>query len=359
MQQIERFGVIALVFLLVTIVAVSFWGEDEGKNFWSRFRADEVPRATEVARRDPTVNAASTRRSLGNEIPLTTSTAAQRNQRPGQAPTAGPRGPGSQARTLTGVSRGAVSPGSAAGAGVPSSASRGQRAPGRRGQRQPQRRESVAATSRQPVTAERVGARGERAASVPRATQRTTPRSGERSSSFYVVESGDSLSVIAEKKLGSSHRWKEIQTLNGGIDPARLSVGMKLKLPAAGAVASTATRRETPAPEKKPERKPERATERAAVVAGGDKHIVRSGQTLSEIAQDRLGKSSRWKEIVALNPGVNPTRLVVGQALTLPADSVSGPRGALVADAGPSRSTAQRRAKNQPRSNSQHRPRVR
>ena len=36
MQQIERYGVIALVFLLVTIVAVSFWGDSKSPGFWSR-----------------------------------------------------------------------------------------------------------------------------------------------------------------------------------------------------------------------------------------------------------------------------------------------------------------------------------
>ena len=36
MQQIERYGVIALVFFLITIVAVSFWGDSKSPGFWSR-----------------------------------------------------------------------------------------------------------------------------------------------------------------------------------------------------------------------------------------------------------------------------------------------------------------------------------
>lgn len=50
MQQIERFGVIALVFLLITIVAVSFWGDSKSPGFWSRLtgRAKQEPVADHV-----------------------------------------------------------------------------------------------------------------------------------------------------------------------------------------------------------------------------------------------------------------------------------------------------------------------
>jgi nucleoid-associated protein YgaU len=362
MQQIERFGVIALVFLLVTIVAVSFWGEDEGKGFWSRFGRDEVPHATEVARRDPAMNAASTRRALGNEIPMTSRTAAQRNQAPGagrqpvrqqpvrqqpvgrthttQRQAQRPTQSANQTRGPRGTNV-AASPGSAAGAGVPARNLRGQRDPRRRaGQTQPVQNPAVA--SRQEARPER--ALAERVTQTPRTAPASTAQTNQQapSAGFHVVESGDSLSVIAQKRLGSSQRWKEIQALNGGIAPERLSVGMKLQLPKGGTAAPVEERRLAPAPERKPERTPEPTPK----LAGGSTHIVRSGQTLSQIAEDRLGRSSRWKEITALNPGVTPERLVVGKKLILPTDAVDKTRGALVADAGPSRErqTTQRRS---------------
>src|SRR5687767_2073483 len=51
MQQIERYGVIALVFLLVTIVAISFWGDSKSPGFWSRLMGRD--KQAEVAKVDP------------------------------------------------------------------------------------------------------------------------------------------------------------------------------------------------------------------------------------------------------------------------------------------------------------------
>jgi len=50
----------------------------------------------------------------------------------------------------------------------------------------------------------------------------------------YTVASGDTLSGIAQRELGTAVRWREIYELNRqqiGDDPSRLKVGMKLRLP--------------------------------------------------------------------------------------------------------------------------------
>ena len=47
-------------------------------------------------------------------------------------------------------------------------------------------------------------------------------------------------------------------------------------------------------------------------------HVVVAGDTLGGIAAARLGKSSRWREIAAANPGVTPNRLRIGSTLKLP-----------------------------------------
>ena len=49
------------------------------------------------------------------------------------------------------------------------------------------------------------------------------------------------------------------------------------------------------------------------------RHQVQAGQTLAAISRDRLGNAGRWREVVALNPGLTPDRLRVGQTLILPA----------------------------------------
>lgn len=47
-------------------------------------------------------------------------------------------------------------------------------------------------------------------------------------------------------------------------------------------------------------------------------HVVQPGETLGCIAKQKLGDAARWREIAALNPGVEPDRLKVGQRLVLP-----------------------------------------
>ncbi len=53
------------------------------------------------------------------------------------------------------------------------------------------------------------------------------------SGTLYEVQSGDTLSAIARKKLGDSSRWKEIYELNREriADPANIYVGTTLRLP--------------------------------------------------------------------------------------------------------------------------------
>ena len=47
-------------------------------------------------------------------------------------------------------------------------------------------------------------------------------------------------------------------------------------------------------------------------------HTVVAGDTLGGIAKSKLGRSSRWREITALNPGTKPTGLRIGTVLKLP-----------------------------------------
>ena len=116
----------------------------------------------------------------------------------------------------------------------------------------------------------------------------------------HVVVTGDNLSSIAEAELGDAGRYREIYELNRGVpqpggdalrDPELLKPGWVLQLP------------------------------------GSDEVIVRPGQTLSEIARDRLGDSHRYQDIFDLNrdrpqpsghPLTSPDRLHPGDVLRLP-----------------------------------------
>jgi LysM repeat protein len=59
------------------------------------------------------------------------------------------------------------------------------------------------------------------------------------------------------------------------------------------------------------------------VALRGGSYVVRQGDVLGSIAQRELGSSKRWKEIVALNPGLDPERLLVGARLTMPSPTAA------------------------------------
>ncbi|MDR1733723.1 MAG: CHAP domain-containing protein [Oscillospiraceae bacterium] len=47
----------------------------------------------------------------------------------------------------------------------------------------------------------------------------------------YTVAAGDTLFTIAQRYLGDGRRWHEIAAANNNLDPRKVSVGMKLKIP--------------------------------------------------------------------------------------------------------------------------------
>lgn len=47
-------------------------------------------------------------------------------------------------------------------------------------------------------------------------------------------------------------------------------------------------------------------------------HKIEPGDTMSSLAESKLGNASRWKEIAALNPDRKPTKLTIGKTLLLP-----------------------------------------
>lgn len=131
-------------------------------------------------------------------------------------------------------------------------------------------------------------------------THTPTTGPGERT---YTVKSGDSYYTIAKRELGQASRWKEIERLNG-IGPEELHVGQVIKLPAkkdsGSATGGTA------------------APDSHATGSTGKVHTVAAGETLSDISKQYFGTTTRWKDIVKANPGVDPEALKVGQKLTIP-----------------------------------------
>jgi nucleoid-associated protein YgaU len=303
MQQIERYGVIALVFLLVTIVAVSFWGDSKSPGFWSRLTgkgakkdavaAQTTPSPETVAQAtQPTEPAPTTsERALAPELPLSpTST-------PAPAPTSPPTTPPTTMGPPAMATYQATPP--------PASAPNPTPAPVVQAMSKP----VVAPSPRAPAPVERTMT----VASVP------VSSSYPAASASYTVQKGDSLMRIAAKTLGSKERWTEIRDVNRGVDPHGLHVGQKLVIPASAKAGADAKH---VVPAKKPATAP--AAEKPASSSTGT-YLVHKGDTLKSIAERHLGSRERWKEIAAANPKIDPNHLAVGMSLKLPHAKSSAP----------------------------------
>src|SRR5690349_8676913 len=276
MQRIERYGVIALVFLLVTILAVAVWGQRKNQSLLSMFKRDKTPDVAKLDNASPT-----TPPPAGSTLGLSTPT--HELTPAGEQPAAPAGGAADPALTLgqpTGPGLNAVT--------------------FDQGPQLPQNNKLSSGLIADPA---------------PVATGTTgilTPIPGapaDAGARLYKVKPGDTLGTIAQRELGSTKRWKEIEALNG-VKPERLKVGMELKLPlgAASLEPQVLVKHDaTPVAAPKP--------------SGGRSYSVRSGDSLSKIAAAQLGDANRYAEILALNPGLDPQKLSVGLSLRLPADS--------------------------------------
>jgi len=278
MQQIERYGVIALVFLLVTIVAVSFWGDSKSPGFWSRLTGRGAKKDTVVQSTAPLSSPSS---------PATSAVAPEERAIQGELPLGPAPSPSSLYVPLD----------------PPASSAPSSPAP-----------ESWAAASPAPA------AQPPRPAPVawsPPPQPPARPPARPEGTTEYVVRKGDSLIGIASRLLGSKNRWTEIRDLNQGVDPRRLSVGMKLAIPASGAGRAAAPAKSA-VPARRPEAAPASPRSKPSSRDAGGTYVVRKGDTLQSIAERLLGSDDRWREIVAANPGVDPKRLAVGRKLRMP-----------------------------------------
>lgn len=308
MQPIERYGVIALLFLVIVVVVTVTWGGEaqpatESGGFLA---AGEVRAADREARPDRRSRPKNTRPPLGDPTASEAELARGFEQSPLSARPTQTRDRGTLAETLRSASKSALA-----------TAPRRSRAP-----RTPD------ADPYAPMTKTKLAAQNAREIATqpapvskpaPTKTVRTTPvatRKIDATRDVYEVQPGDTLSVIAQKTLGTSTRWKEISELNGNLDPRRMAVGMKLKLPHGAGTAAPAA--------KKP------AAERSTPKAAGD-YRIQNGDSLWKIAARQLGDGERWKEIAALNPKLDPNRLIVGRSIALPEGRLSSPKSMQVA----------------------------
>jgi nucleoid-associated protein YgaU len=331
MQKIERYGVIALVLLLVTILAVSLWGESKDGGLFS-WKKDATKEQADATRPRPLPNAANNAAQPGAAQPGAVQPgAAQPGVAGQQVPAAGSpvAGAGAQPAVAGGVSVAAPNADPAArtaaaqraawererqlalqNGAMPNPANVGQPGLGQQNVAQ----NNVPPSG--PLGAQPAAGQGAPGANAVPVGNGAAPRNVQPiggapvvpgAPRTYTVKAGDTLGEIARRELGSAKRWEEIQSLNGSLDPKRLRAGMTIKLPGGQAATGNA-----------PSTTGGVATPAAQPRAGGRTYTVKSGDTLGEIAKRELGSAQRWNEIQALNPGLNPNRMVVGAELVLP-----------------------------------------
>ena len=132
---------------------------------------------------------------------------------------------------------------------------------------------------------------------------------------------------IAKSIYGSSNKWQAIAKANPNVDPSRMKIGTKLRIPAAGAslagegtVAAGSTKSTKTAATSGDTGK---TTVASAPTNGGSgkgaSHTVAKGETMSSIARKYFGDSKFWKAIAKANPKVDANNLAVGTKLSIPA----------------------------------------
>jgi nucleoid-associated protein YgaU len=120
----------------------------------------------------------------------------------------------------------------------------------------------------------------------------------------YAIRSGDTLSSIAEDWFGDARHWDLIAKANPYVDPNKLKVGQKLRLPAKD------SSRDTP-----------RSHEPLVSPGSAGQYVVQSGDTLVSIARAYYGDPALWEIVFSANKaaiGDNPNRLKVGMRLSIP-----------------------------------------
>lgn len=138
--------------------------------------------------------------------------------------------------------------------------------------------------------------------------------------SYHVIASGDTLSKIAERYLGSDSSWQDIVAVNNGLDPKRLQVGQRLLLPAPRAprrpIVADAVADKAPTPD----RGAQKATTRSPLKATAAQHKIESGDTLSGIAKRYYSDARLWKRVFDANRDrlSRSDKLPVGTILVLP-----------------------------------------
>jgi LysM repeat protein len=121
----------------------------------------------------------------------------------------------------------------------------------------------------------------------------------------YQIKSGDTLSQISQRELGTVKRQGEIKALNADVDWMRIRPGQLIKMPARGKKIEGVT----PGPNAgtTPGRTLEGGPSAGGTIKPGEYYVTKPGDTVQSVARDAYESVERWPELWARNLSAIPS----------------------------------------------------
>ena len=139
----------------------------------------------------------------------------------------------------------------------------------------------------------------------------SSPRSTSQDGHYHTVQRGDSLRAICSSVYGDSGLANSVASWNGLASPDLLELGQRISLPSRTALLTESSVQYSPQ---------QQENQQAQTSSKYGTYIVKSGDTLSEIAQDKCGSARYTNLLIKLNKQTmtNPDMLQVGMRIRYP-----------------------------------------
>ena len=144
----------------------------------------------------------------------------------------------------------------------------------------------------------------------------------------HIVQTGETLSSIASKHLGSSRHWRQIAEANPSLSPHRIPVGTKLYVPTKTPTAERISQPTSPRPRKETISSVAKTQIKPPAHSSGPSvqnppplrtHVVQKGESLYTIAKKFYGTGHQWRRIRDANDfSEDSWKVHIGQRLIIP-----------------------------------------